>query len=53
LQELESLNRQQEELLRSAKQELGVWSEVGLAESRLLFWRSFEAGKVWGTTSLS
>eukprot|EP00884_Botryococcus_braunii_P016843 jgi/Botrbrau1/3842/Bobra.0183s0067.1 len=45
---LDDLVGQQEHILRDAKKALGLWSEVGVQESRLLFWRSFEAGKVFG-----
>ena len=31
-----------------AKAELGLWSTAGVQESRRLFWRSFESGKVFG-----
>jgi hypothetical protein len=34
-------------LVSQAKAELGLWSELGVDEGRRLFWRSFEAGKVW------
>lgn len=34
--------------LSEAKAALGLWSEMGMDESRALFWQSFEAGKVYG-----
>ncbi|KAK9811408.1 hypothetical protein WJX72_003432 [[Myrmecia] bisecta] len=39
--------KERDKRISDAKAELGLWSELGLHESRALFWRSFESGKVF------
>lgn len=41
-------DRHLESLISAAKAELGLWSELGVGEGRQLFWKSFQAGKVFG-----
>lgn len=42
------LNRQRAAIMSEAKSQLGLWSDAGIEESRQSFWKSFEAGKVFG-----
>ncbi|KAK9862020.1 hypothetical protein WJX84_004250 [Apatococcus fuscideae] len=42
-----AFDQQQKQKISDAKAELGLWSDAGLEESRLLFWQSFNSGKVF------
>ncbi|KAL3157429.1 hypothetical protein ABBQ32_011899 [Trebouxia sp. C0010 RCD-2024] len=45
---LDKLNKQRAALMSEAKSQLGLWSDAGVEESKQTFWKSFEAGKVFG-----
>lgn len=45
---VDAMNRDRDRLVSSAKASLGLWSDAGVGETRRMFWRSFEAGKVFG-----
>lgn len=42
------LNKQRAATKSEAKSQLGLWSDAGIEEARGGFWKSFEAGKVFG-----
>lgn len=42
------LNKQRAAIMSEAKSQLGLWSDAGIEEARASFWKSFEAGKVFG-----
>eukprot|EP00887_Chlorella_sp_A99_P006331 scaffold3.g6331.t1 len=46
-QRVADLQRQLDQKMREAKAALGLWSEVGVEESKALFWRSFASGKLF------
>lgn len=45
---LDKLNKQRAAIMSEAKSQLGLWSDAGIEESKETFWKSFEAGKVFG-----
>lgn len=44
-QEVEILRKKRDKILREAKGALGLWSQVGIDESRALLWENFNIGK--------
>ena len=45
--QVDEVKKERNRVLRAAKQSLGLWSDLGVQESRTLLWNSFESGKLF------